>query len=330
MKAWLKYLPLLLVALLLSCAKLPAPVPTENTKPDPLAGLDPAILNDEEPIYIPDEKIVDVIRNIIEKPEGPIYYSEIKDVKLLVVHWMAEDLEGIEYFTGLEEFHLALFHSWQDRNAVKNSDYSALANLLNLKIVTVAGEDLSDLSFLKNLTNLVELYVYSDHVTDITPISHLENIEHLDLSGCPVTDISAISGMPKLRNLWLSYTHNPILVSQETIKLFEESNGEIRPFPALEELFLNSSDLDQVTQVSYITSIKKLDLSNNKISDISPLSSLHNLQSVDLTNNMVSDVTPLVGLEHLTRVYLEGNFIAVRDAREILPNATNLFYPQYY
>ena len=67
---------------------------------------------------------------------------------------------------------------------------------------------------------------------------------------------------------------------------------------------LNSSVLNQVTQ---LYSLNNLSLAGNSIGDVSPLTSLKGLTTLNLNGNQISDLTPLAELPQLRTLYLDNN-----------------------
>lgn len=108
--------------------------------------------------------------------------------------------------------------------------------------------------------------------------------------------------------------------------------------PNVEELHLDSNQIQSISNLKYLSKLRKLNLNRNLISDLSKFSSelncdtlvelelsenritnlqgleaLLNLQSLDIGSNFVGDIeeiSNLSSLEHLTNINLTGNPIA--------------------
>jgi uncharacterized repeat protein (TIGR02543 family) len=64
-------------------------------------------------------------------------------------------------------------------------------------------------------------------------------------------------------------------------------------------LWLNGSEVSDLSPVSTMTSLESLALEKNQISDLSPLKNLTNLRDLWLRSNRITDLTPLAGLPNL-------------------------------
>ena len=79
---------------------------------------------------------------------------------------------------------------------------------------------------------------------------------------------------------------------------------------ALQELYLRSNEITDVSPLASLTNLQRLSLWGNEVEDISPLASLTNLQRLSLWGNEVVDVSPLASLTKLYWLQLGDNSIA--------------------
>ncbi len=113
-------------------------------------------------VTFPDTNLEATIRETINKPEGPIFTSDLKSLTMLE----AQE-RGISDLTGLE--HCA-----------------------NLRWLALVENNISDLSPLAGLTNLQELFLTSNNISDISPLAGLANLEYLELWYNNISDISPL------------------------------------------------------------------------------------------------------------------------------------------
>ena len=79
----------------------------------------------------------------------------------------------------------------------------------------------------------------------------------------------------------------------------------------IEELYIQKSDITDISGIERCVNLKILDLSFNDISDISMISGLINLENLEMSSNKISDITALHELVNLKRVII--NATQVKD-----------------
>ena len=268
-------------------------------------------------------------------PQTPITVEMMTTFTSLSVDWNVQDLEGIQFATGLKRLNI--------NNADNISDISLLAGLTNLEYLAIKGSDnISDLTPLAKLTNLEFLEISgNNNISNISPLAKLTNLKFLRVSGLyqgyangyghirgnnNISDLTPLTGLTQL----------------ETLNLSINNVSNLSPLTSLTELKslnLNNNDVSDLSPLARLTQLENLSLgdygssepyrstiysdgstrgaapreetysSYNNISDISPLTGLTELKSLDLSSNSISDVSPLEGLPKLERLYLSGNNI---------------------
>lgn len=137
-------------------------------------------------VTFPDPNLEAAIREAIDKPQGPIYTSDLES--LTTLGFFAED-RGISNITGLEYcINLQILDLW-DNNI---TDLSPLAGLTKLRMLAVPGNNISDITPLAGLTNLEELYLARNNISDLSPLAGLTNLEWLSLWENNISDISPL------------------------------------------------------------------------------------------------------------------------------------------
>jgi len=146
---------------------------------------------DDIPVTFPDSNLETAIREAINKPEGPIYSTDLESlIRLEAWSMRITDLTGLEYCLNLQELSLG-------GNNI--SDISPLASLTNLTTLTLGGNNISDISPLASLTNITKLRLSHNRITDISPLQNLTELTWLYLVGNEITDAS-----PLVKNSGLS------------------------------------------------------------------------------------------------------------------------------
>ena len=236
----------------------------------------------------------------------------------LVLDWDVQDLEGLQFATGLKTLFIA--------NTTNISDISPLAKLTNLEYLEITGNNnISDISPLAGLTNLEHLEITgNNNLSDISPLSGLTNLEHLEISGK------------------VSIRSSPGSVSGR-YRVFHSSRNEISDISPLagltnlETLSLYDNNISDLLPLAGLTALKSLNLNNNNISDVLALGGLTNLQSLSLGDystsevggpfssyNNISDISPLAGLTALKSLNLSGSNISDFTPLEVLPKFERL------
>ena len=83
------------------------------------------------------------------------------------------------------------------------SDISALSNLVNLRCLRLAGNQISDIGALSNLTGLVDLDLGVNRIEDASPVANLTNLNYLGLHDNGIADLPPLQNLTNLRGLEL-------------------------------------------------------------------------------------------------------------------------------
>jgi Leucine-rich repeat (LRR) protein len=157
---------------------------------------------DTTQVTFPDANLEAAIREAINKPQGPIYTSDLESLTMLAAQGRRiQDLTGLEYCVNLWEL---------DLEANNISDISSLAGLTNLVYLNLDDNNISDISSLAGLTNLVYLNLWENNISDISPLvenSGLSDGDKVYLSGNPLSTTSVNVYIPQLeqRGVIVSY-----------------------------------------------------------------------------------------------------------------------------
>ncbi|MXV76942.1 T9SS type A sorting domain-containing protein, partial [Candidatus Poribacteria bacterium] len=280
------------------------------------------------------ERIIDSIPD----PDYQITMEEMARLKRISIYWYIEDLEGLQFATGLTSLYI-------DHHLL--SDISLLTEFANLERLTIEVSNISDLSTLEGLTKLEYLEITGDNnISDLSPLAGLTKLERLSITGNNnISDISPLAGLTKLAHLDISgqvtLRFSSTSKSERYRSFGRSGNGisDISPLTGLtklETLSLWDSNISDLSPLAGLTALKFLNLNNNNISDLSPLAGLTNLVSLSLGDysiytgetyssyNNISDISPLTGLIALKSLDLSGNNISDLSPLEVLPKFERL------
>ncbi|MBT4512847.1 MAG: hypothetical protein HOC20_11645 [Chloroflexi bacterium] len=162
------------------------------------SSTDQTEISDNEVTFM-DSHLEAAIRDVIDKPAGTIYASDLEQVTMLQAFDMKiSDLTGLEHCTALTMLTIG-------NNQI--NDPSPLASLTNLNMLDLSNNQISDLSSLADLKNLVTLRLDWNEITDISPLSSLTKLRSLTLNSRPgsneIRDISPLALIESLRDVSL-------------------------------------------------------------------------------------------------------------------------------
>ncbi len=174
---------------------------------------------------------------------------------------------------------------------VRNRQISTLTGLehaLNLTELNLAGNNISDLvpivSPLANLMQLAVLQLGGNQIEDIGPLANLTQLTVLRLNdNWRIKDISLLANLTQLKVAHLD--RNKIV-----------DIGPLAHLTNLELLDLRFNRIIDVSPLANLTQLTELRLSENRIIDVTPLVRLTNLESLDLRRNPIVDHSPLDAL----------------------------------
>ena len=172
----------------------------------------------EEEDYIvefEDHNLEQAVRMAIDKPEGPLYLSDVIGIRILNADERGiESLKGIQHLQNLEVLNFS-------ENQV--TDISVLQYLTKLRWLTFWHNQVTDISVLQYLTNLEYLSFWNNQVTDISVLQNLmTKLRWLDFSENQVTDISVLQYLTNLEYLYFS--HNQVTDISALVK--NEGSGD--------------------------------------------------------------------------------------------------------
>ncbi len=256
-----------------------------------------------EPIY--DFGVVELFENLE-------YLSVYESPALL-------SLDQVKCFENLYELEI-----WSEGAEIES--LSALSELENLRVLTVANASLADLSALEGMDEMLRLNFSGNEISDLSPISGmkelrvlslpqnnvrtleplaaLSKLEYLDLSDNEVTDLSPVQGLSELRQLTLSNSQEN---TEDTVQNNVSDLGPVGALEKLEFLYVNHNPVYEADALTGLEKLSAASFDGCKLTSVAPFEKMEGLYYLSLKDNDLKDVSPLAGCEGLRYLYLEGN-----------------------
>ena len=106
-------------------------------------------------------------------------------------------IRDIRPLTGLKQ----LEELYLSGNQIKNKGVPLLANLTELRMLSLNANQISNIKPLTSLTKLERLWLEDNKIRDVSPLAGLVNLEVLKLIGNPVKDLSPLVSLTKLSDV---------------------------------------------------------------------------------------------------------------------------------
>ncbi len=178
-----------------------------------------AILPPEAEVTFADSAFEAVIRDILQKPEGPLRTSDLASVEEIdASNRGIRSIDGLQYCVALVRLRIrgnaitdlgpiAALTRVTDLDASDNDivDLQPLANLVGLINLSLGANAIHDLTPLQAMQSLNILYLNENQIDDIAPLAGCIRLNHLFLSSNQISDLGPLTGLIYVRNLDLSF-----------------------------------------------------------------------------------------------------------------------------
>ncbi len=178
-----------------------------------------------------------------------------------------------------------------------------LAQLVNLKLLNLAGTNVADLTPIRNLTELVELNLEGTKIFDLTPLKYSSKVSRLNINRTEIRSVAVLEKMPALQNLEMEATR--------VIDFAPISN-----LTALINLDLEGTQISSLSPVENLNGLMELNISRTFVQELAPVKGLANLVSLNIDSTTIRDIQALSGLEKLEVLY--ANYTFFSDLRPLL------------
>jgi internalin A len=236
--------------------------------------------------------------------------------EVVSLKWLRlEDCTEVNFRFALEKLHPDELVEW-DQLLEGGMELGAILERLRPRS-NWASQCISDLSPLATLTRLEGLWARETQVTDLSPLAGLRALQELYLDDTPVSDLSPLSELPQLTELHLRNTAVRVLHGLEGsclryLALGGSHVASLTPLnraAALEELYLEHTNVVDLSALATISNLTHLNLRHTKVADVSALAEHLNLQELDLSNTDVCEIEALGELSDLRHLSLEGSTV---------------------
>ncbi len=243
------------------------------------------VYNERTKYQFKDPKVENLVRLVLNKKSGTIYYKDLESV--ITLDCVAGAAAGV---TGTISTLEDLLEMANLKTVILNGEtqipsFDPLRRLTQLQSLSLDGCNLTDEQFAQigNIIWLSSLSVQNNALTTLAPISSMLSLASLDASG------NQIKTIPSLARLAMLHT-----------------------------LDLSGNALTSVAWLSNHKMIGELNLANNLIPDISPLSTCSALTDLNVASNLFTSLVPLAGCIQLETLDISGNdILSLADLKDL-------------
>jgi Leucine-rich repeat (LRR) protein len=190
-----------------------------------------------------------------------------------------------------------------------------LAQLLNLKSLSIANTSITDLTPIRNLTALQTLNIANTKIKDLSPLKYATNLEALTIHQTEVIDISTLQRFEKLNYLDLSNTQ-------------VEDFSPILNLTTLKYLNIKNTRISDLQPIQPLLELRTLNISNTNTADLSTIRALKKINYLNIDSTLVKNPDPLSSLDSLTELHANHTMIENLDALKGLRNLKKIFCDQ--
>ncbi|MBO5248931.1 MAG: leucine-rich repeat domain-containing protein [Clostridia bacterium] len=280
------------------------------------------VYNERTKYEFKDPKVEQLVRLVLDKKSGTIYYKDLESVTALdCVAGAAAGIGGsINAMDDLFEMPNLKHLNLNGETTIPSLE--SLRRLSQLQTLSLDGCNLSDEQFKQvgNIIWLTSLSVQNNQLTTLAPVSSMLSLTHLDASGNQIKAVPTLTRLSALRSLDLSgnaLTSIAWISNHKTVAELNLSNNlipDISPLstcPALTELNVASNLFQSIVPLAGCTRLETLDISGNDIASLADLKDLTALSNLSAADTKISTVEHLSGLSALTTLNVSGT--SVRD-----------------
>lgn len=280
------------------------------------------VYNERTKYQFKDSKVENLVRLVLDKKSGTIYYKDLESVTTLdCVAGAAAGIKGS--ITTLDDLlEMANLKTVNLNGEKEISSFDPLRRLTQLQSLSLDGCNLTDGKFSQicNIIWLSSLSVQNNGLTTLAPISSMLSLTELDASGNQIKTVPSLARLSILRKLDLSgnaLTSAAWLSNHKTLSSLNVSNNlitDISPLStcsALTDLNVASNLFTSLVPLAGCSRLETLDVSGNEISSLADLKELTALSNLSAADTKISSIEPLSEMSALTTLNVSGT--TVRD-----------------
>lgn len=252
--------------------------------------------------------IEQAVRVMLDKPSGKITESELGKVTGIYIHGNKISTSSNEFFQDAQQ--------WENGARIHGdiSDISDLTMMPNLNEVCIGGQHIKDISPLKEIEYLEMAEFRRNYISDISPLENKKYLFHMGFSYNKLESIDVVSTCPALICIDLrnggSFDCRPIMdVDMLDVLDIAECYGDIGNYLDGKHIDILKPAMKGMTNLDCIrgmTWIKELYIDWSDINDISALEGRDDIKYLNMKDCMIDDVSPLFSMPALEKVDISG------------------------
>ena len=262
-------------------------------------------------VSIPDPSLNAVIREVLQKPAGPLTQSDMLSLtNLSAIFRNITNVQGLEAAQNLVSLDL------QDNRI---TSVNILTNLTRLVFLDLSENRFPQLTIPGGLTNLTTLRAEFGELTNVTLPAGLTKLTSLRLGFNQLPSLTLPADMTNLsllsifQNPLTNLTLPPTLTSLTNLNLDGNRLSSLN-LPAgmakLDTLIASGNQLTNLTVPVDMTNLIFLRLNDNQLTSLTLAAGLTNLTGLFLQSNQLTNLTLPPDLHHLSQIELSGNKLA--------------------
>lgn len=197
------------------------------------------------------------------------------------------------------------------------TDIKPLAKLKDLTQLNVNYNPLSNITVLQNFRVLEEFFATDTAVTDLQPLSSAKRLRVLSLAKNGIDNILPLKDLNNLKALYLSDNHiaDASVIKGMALEYLHLGNNQISELDVTQSkesmilLDVAKNRLSAIDGLDQLVRIDALNIADNQFNTLGDLKALKSLRWLDVRRNKISDISSLAELRDLEYLYLAGNSI---------------------
>lgn len=265
--------------------------------------------NENTEYVFKDAKIEKLVRLMIGRSEGKVYYKDLEGISsldLTLVDGSVVNLEDLPEMPHLEKLVL------DGETAIVT--FRPLRRMTELRTLSLDGCTLTDEEFadVAAVLWLTELSVENNALTTLAPAASMMALTSLDASGNRIKSMPALTRLSALKELDVSSNHLSSL-------------SWISGHKTLNVLNLSHNMLEDVSDLSTCSALRELDVSSNHLSSLAPLAACTRLETLNVSGNLLTGLTEISSLSSLSNLDASSNAqLSSVACLRALPSLTSL------
>ena len=285
------------------------------------------VYNERTKYEFKDAKVEQLVRLVLDKKNGTIYYKDLESVTTLdcvagaaagikgsitvlddlpeMANLKIVNLSGETSITSYDPLRrLTQLQSLSlDGCNLTDADLEKISSIIWLSSLSVQNNRLTTLAPVTSMLSLTELSAAGNQIKAVPSLSRLSVLKKLNLSGNALTGLTWVTGHKTLVSLDVSNNLIPDLTPLSTCSALTELNVASNLFTSivplsgcarLETLNISDNDVTSLVDLKGLTLLSNFSAADTRISTVEPLSSMTELTTLNVSGTAVRDFTPLI------------------------------------